>query len=134
MYALLSVSDKQGLAPFASALVDAGYTLLSTGGTARLLRDHGLPVTLVRSADTLALVNLTDQALRVRAVEAASTYDVETLVQVTQAYMTAGSRKGARTSPKTLAAYSLAVRDFVPWARDHGVQLLRPGRRDDARR
>ncbi|ABF44209.1 tyrosine-type recombinase/integrase [Deinococcus geothermalis] len=90
-------------------------------------------MTLVRSADTLALVNLTDQALRVRAVEAASTYDVETLVQVTQAYMTAGSRKGARTSPKTLAAYSLAVRDFVPWAREHGVQLLRPGRRDGGR-
>jgi integrase/recombinase XerC len=90
-------------------------------------------VTLVRPSDTLALVNLTDQALRVRAVEAASTYDVEALVQVTQAYMTSGSRKGARTSPKTLAAYSLAVRDFIPWAQNHGVQLLRPGRRDGGR-
>nr|WP_157460937.1 site-specific integrase [Deinococcus arboris] len=79
------------------------------------------------------MVNLTDQALRVRAVEAASTYDVEMLVQVTQAYMTAGSRKGARTSPKTLAAYALAVRDFVPWAQDNGMQLLRPGRRDGGR-
>ncbi|MBB5365219.1 tyrosine-type recombinase/integrase [Deinococcus humi] len=90
-------------------------------------------MTLVRSGDTLALTNLSDQALRVRAVEAASTYDVETLVQVTWAYMTAGSRKGARTSPKTLAAYRLAVRDFVPWAQEHGVQLLRPGRRDGGR-
>lgn len=90
-------------------------------------------MTLVRSGAPLALTNLTDQALRVRAVEAASTYDVESLVQVMQAYMTAGSRKGVRTSPKTLAAYSLAVRDFVPWARDHGVQLLRPGRRDGGR-
>ena len=90
-------------------------------------------MTLVRPGDALALTNLTDQALRVRAVEAASTYDVDTLVQVTQAYMTAGSRKGARTSPKTLAAYTLAVRDFVPWAQIHGVQLLRPGRRDGGR-
>jgi len=90
-------------------------------------------VTLVHANDTLALTNLTDQALRVRAVQAASIYDVETLVQLTQAYMTAGSRKGARTSPKTLAAYSLAVRDFVPWAQAHGVQLLRPGRRDGGR-
>lgn len=90
-------------------------------------------MTLVRRSDTLALANLTDQALRVRAVEAASTYDTETLVQVTQAYMTTGSRKGARTSAKTLAAYALAVRDFVPWAQASGVQLLRPGRRDGGR-
>lgn len=90
-------------------------------------------MTLVRTSDTLALVNLTDQALRVRAVEAASTYDADTLVQVTLAYMTAGSLKGARTSGKTLAAYALAVRDFVPWAQGSGVQLLRPGRRDGGR-
>ncbi|MDR0535234.1 MAG: bifunctional phosphoribosylaminoimidazolecarboxamide formyltransferase/IMP cyclohydrolase [Puniceicoccales bacterium] len=45
-YALLSVSDKSGLASFARALVEKhGYVLLSTGGTARALRDSGLPVT-----------------------------------------------------------------------------------------
>jgi phosphoribosylaminoimidazolecarboxamide formyltransferase/IMP cyclohydrolase len=44
--ALLSVSDKTGLVPFATALVrDHGYRLLSTGGTSKLLRDAGLPVT-----------------------------------------------------------------------------------------
>lgn len=44
--ALLSVSDKSGLAGFATALVEKhGYKLLSTGGTARLLRESGLPVT-----------------------------------------------------------------------------------------
>ena len=44
--ALLSVSDKTGLREFAEALVSRhGYRLLSTGGTARLLRDAGLPVT-----------------------------------------------------------------------------------------
>lgn len=46
--ALLSVSDKRGLVEFASALVaQHGYTLLSTGGTAKLLADRGLPVTEV---------------------------------------------------------------------------------------
>ncbi len=46
--ALLSVSDKRGLAEFASVLVAKhGYTLLSTGGTAKLLADKGLPVTEV---------------------------------------------------------------------------------------
>ncbi|MBS0633810.1 MAG: bifunctional phosphoribosylaminoimidazolecarboxamide formyltransferase/IMP cyclohydrolase [Verrucomicrobia bacterium] len=46
--ALLSVSDKRGLADFAAALVARhGYTLLSTGGTAKLLAEKGLPVTEV---------------------------------------------------------------------------------------
>ncbi len=44
--ALLSVSDKTGLAEFATRLVNEfGFRLLSTGGTAKLLRDRGLPVT-----------------------------------------------------------------------------------------
>ncbi|MEM1379567.1 MAG: bifunctional phosphoribosylaminoimidazolecarboxamide formyltransferase/IMP cyclohydrolase [Pseudomonadota bacterium] len=43
--ALLSVSDKSGLVPFAQALVDHRIELLSTGGTAKALREAGLPVT-----------------------------------------------------------------------------------------
>jgi phosphoribosylaminoimidazolecarboxamide formyltransferase / IMP cyclohydrolase len=43
--ALLSVSDKRGLVEFATALVRThGYTLISTGGTAKLLAEKGLPV------------------------------------------------------------------------------------------
>ncbi len=42
--ALLSVSDKTGLVDFARALVARRVELLSTGGTARALRDAGLPV------------------------------------------------------------------------------------------
>lgn len=42
--ALLSVSDKAGLLPLARALADAGVELLSTGGTAKLLREQGLSV------------------------------------------------------------------------------------------
>jgi phosphoribosylaminoimidazolecarboxamide formyltransferase/IMP cyclohydrolase len=42
--ALLSVSDKTGLIDFARALADAGVELLSTGGTAKAIRDAGLAV------------------------------------------------------------------------------------------
>ena len=46
--ALFSVSDKRGLVDFATALVQThGYKLLSTGGTAKLLAEAGLPVTEV---------------------------------------------------------------------------------------
>lgn len=44
-FALLSVSDKQGIEQLAQALADRGVQLLSTGGTAAALRDAGLPVT-----------------------------------------------------------------------------------------
>lgn len=42
--ALLSVSDKTGILEFAKALHAQGVELLSTGGTARLLADNGVPV------------------------------------------------------------------------------------------
>jgi len=48
--ALLSVSDKTDLVPFAKALVSRGVELISTGGTARALRDAGLEV---RSIDEI---------------------------------------------------------------------------------
>ena len=41
--ALLSVSDKTGIVEFAQGLVQRGVKLLSTGGTAKLLEQHGLP-------------------------------------------------------------------------------------------
>jgi phosphoribosylaminoimidazolecarboxamide formyltransferase/IMP cyclohydrolase len=42
---LLSVTDKTDLADFARGLAAQGAQLISTGGTARLLRDAGIPVT-----------------------------------------------------------------------------------------
>ena len=47
MNALISVSDKTGILEFAQALHALGIQLLSTGGTAKLLLDAGLPVTEV---------------------------------------------------------------------------------------
>jgi len=43
--ALLSVFDKTGLVPFARLLKEAGVELISTGGTAKILREDGLIVT-----------------------------------------------------------------------------------------
>lgn len=42
--ALLSVSDKTGIVEFAKALADRQVELLSTGGTAKAIRDAGIPV------------------------------------------------------------------------------------------
>jgi phosphoribosylaminoimidazolecarboxamide formyltransferase/IMP cyclohydrolase len=45
--ALLSVSDKRGLVPFAQGLVRRGFRLLSTGGTLSALQAAGVPATKV---------------------------------------------------------------------------------------
>ncbi len=45
--ALISVSDKRGLIPFAASLVDNGVEIVSSGGTAAHLDDAGIPVTRV---------------------------------------------------------------------------------------
>ena len=42
--ALLSVSDKNGLVDFAKGLISLGWDLVSTGGTAKALRDAGVDV------------------------------------------------------------------------------------------
>src|SRR5512132_2428645 len=42
--AILSVTDKTGVAEFARRLAPMGVELVSTGGTARLLREHGIAV------------------------------------------------------------------------------------------
>jgi len=56
--ALLSVSDKTGLVPFAQALNARGVILLSTGGTARALAEAGLPV--VNVSDVTAFPEMLD--------------------------------------------------------------------------
>jgi len=43
-YALLSVSDKTGIVDFAEGLIRSGYTLISSGGTHKVISDEKLPV------------------------------------------------------------------------------------------
>ena len=45
--ALISVFNKSGVESFAKGLTDLGVQIISTGGTAKLLKDSGIPVTLV---------------------------------------------------------------------------------------
>jgi phosphoribosylaminoimidazolecarboxamide formyltransferase / IMP cyclohydrolase len=45
--ALISVSDKRGVVAFAEDLVRLGWEIVSTGGTAALLQQNGIPVTAV---------------------------------------------------------------------------------------
>jgi len=45
--AILSVHNKSGLVQFATGLVDLGWCLLASGGTAKLLRESHIPVTEV---------------------------------------------------------------------------------------
>jgi phosphoribosylaminoimidazolecarboxamide formyltransferase/IMP cyclohydrolase len=52
--ALLSVSDRTGLNELATALVEAGYTLLATSGTGKILSEAKLPFTSVESYTGLA--------------------------------------------------------------------------------
>lgn len=42
--ALVSVTDKTGVVEFVKTLVDLGFRILSTGGTAKLLQDNSIPV------------------------------------------------------------------------------------------
>lgn len=45
--ALISVSDKTGIADFAKSLTELGYTIISTGGTANALKEANIPVVKV---------------------------------------------------------------------------------------
>lgn len=47
--ALISVSDKRGIVPFAQGLVELGWDVISTGGTFATLRAAGVPVTAVEA-------------------------------------------------------------------------------------
>ncbi|MFW6148473.1 MAG: bifunctional phosphoribosylaminoimidazolecarboxamide formyltransferase/IMP cyclohydrolase [Atribacterota bacterium] len=45
--AIISVSDKSGIVKLARGLIKVGYEIISTGGTARALKDSGIKVTLI---------------------------------------------------------------------------------------
>lgn len=60
--ALLSVTDKTGLVPFAQTLREMGVELVSTGGTAKLLREHMIPVTEV--ADVTGFPEMLDGRIK----------------------------------------------------------------------
>ncbi|GGM20922.1 tyrosine-type recombinase/integrase [Deinococcus aerophilus] len=78
-------------------------------------------------------LNLHDDELRRRAVQAAGEKDTVTLVSLTRAYLTHHSRSGILTSPRTVEAYTLGVRQFLEYAQTQALNLLRPHRHDAGR-
>jgi len=42
--ALISVSDKRGIVDFAKSLIDLGFEIISSSGTAKVLKENGIPV------------------------------------------------------------------------------------------
>ena len=74
--------------------------------------------------------NLHDDELRRRAVKAAGEKDIPALVSLTTAYLTQQGKSGVLSSPRTIEAYELGVRQFLEYAESQAVNLLRPGRHD----
>ena len=60
--ALISVSDKTGIVDFARTLIERGVEILSTGGTAKLLSNNGLPV--IEVADYTGFPEMMDGRLK----------------------------------------------------------------------
>lgn len=74
--------------------------------------------------------NLHDEELKRRAVKAAGEKDVTALVGLTTAFLTVQGKSGVLTSPRTVEAYELGVRQFAEYTTGQAVNLLRPGRHD----
>lgn len=74
--------------------------------------------------------SLPEDELRRRAVKAAADKDVDALVGLMQAYLMHEGGSGLLTSTRTIEAYTLGVRQFLAYATDNAVNLLRPIRRD----
>lgn len=83
-----------------------------------------------RLAATRAWTNLHDAELKRRAVQAAGEKDQAALVSLTVAYLVQEGQAGITTSGRTVEAYALGVRQFVAYASDQALNLLRPGRHD----
>ena len=81
-------------------------------------------------AQASAYTALHDDELRRRAVRAATDKDAGELVALTVAWLAHAGRSGVLTSPRTVEAYALGVRQVVEHAGEHAWNLLRPGRHD----
>ncbi|MFC3832891.1 MULTISPECIES: tyrosine-type recombinase/integrase [Deinococcus] len=81
-------------------------------------------------AQTREWTNLHDDELRRRAVQDAADKNVGALVSLTTAFLAHMGGSGVLTSPRTIEAYALGVRQFVQYAASQALNLLRPGQHD----
>ena len=82
------------------------------------------------NAISLSWTALHDSELRRRAVRAAAEKDVNELVSLTVAYLGHQGGSGVLTSPRTVEAYQLGVRQYVEYAAAQAIGILNPGRHD----
>ncbi|KQR40823.1 tyrosine-type recombinase/integrase [Deinococcus sp. Leaf326] len=83
-----------------------------------------------RLSEARGWTGLSDTALRVRAVTAARDRNATELWALTQAYLTADTSAGVRTSPHTLRAYRKGTEVLLEHASAHAWNLLHPGHRE----
>lgn len=74
--------------------------------------------------------NLHDQELRRRAVKAAAEIDIPELLELSEAYLVQEGRSNLLTSPHTIKAYAIGIRQFLEYASTNGISLLRPKKRE----
>lgn len=79
-------------------------------------------------AQTTAWTSLHDDELKRRATLAARDKDAAALSDLTVAYLGHLGSSGVLTSPKTVEAYRLGIRQYVAHAQAHAVGILNPGR------
>ncbi len=94
--ALISVFDKTGIVGFARSLTDLGIEIISTGGTAQMLQEFGVPVTLVQ--DVTGFPEMLDGR-------------VKTLHPAIHAGLLA--RRDREDHLRTIAAHGIALIDLV---------------------
>src|SRR5687768_9547684 len=110
--ALLSVSDKTGLVEFAQGLARLGWSLASTGGTAKALRSAGLTVREV--SEVTGFPEILDGR-------------VKTLHPAVHAGILADRSKQAHSdalSQHDLAAFELVVVNLYPFASNPSIELI----------
>lgn len=88
--------------------------------------DTGLAYRMHLQARAQAWADLDSAEMRRRAVEAARDMDEAGLWSLTEAHLLLNGLAGAKVSAHTVRAYQKGVQTFLEYAREAGVQLLRP--------
>ena len=79
-------------------------------------------------AHTTTWINLHDDELKRRATLAARDKDAAALTDLSVAYLAHLGGSGVLTSPKTIEAYRIGIRQYVAHTQSHAIGILRPSR------
>lgn len=116
----LKDSDKPVILPAARKLVDMGFTLIATGGTADYLADHGIAVEKVNKV----------AEGRPHIVDKITDGDVQLIFNTTEGWQSLKDSKAIRTSALrgkvasfTTAAASVAAADAIEALREHPLEV-----------